>query len=152
MVLGKGRDTSMLFYMDCINLGPVVPWHVKMLFVCVGNTCRSQMAEAIARNLGYEAASAGTSPGHEVNKDARIVLKEAGIDFSGLYPKPLDGIETSSYDKIISMGCGVECPDIPIDQDWGLEDPLGKSLEFYRHTMQTISKLIGELVVDRTDA
>jgi len=53
---------------------------------------------------------------------------------------------------IISMGCGVECPGLPIDQDWGLEDPLGKSLEFYRFTMHTITELVKEAIVEWTDA
>ena len=77
------------------------------------------MAEAIARSQGHDATSAGTHPGEEVNANAMRVLTEEGIDCSGLYPKSLDDIDTTGHDKIISMGCGVQCPNIPIDNDWG---------------------------------
>ena len=110
------------------------------------------MAEAIARSHGHIATSAGTHPGEEVNANAMRVLSEAGIDCSGLYPKSLDDIDTSGHDKIISMGCGVQCPNIPIDIDWGLEDPLGKSIEFYRFTMQRIADLVRDSVDEWTDA
>ena len=77
------------------------------------------MAEAIARSHGHIATSAGTHPGEEVNPNAMRVLSEAGIDCSGLYPKSLDDIDTSGHDKIISMGCGVQCPNIPIELTGG---------------------------------
>ena len=145
-ILGK------ICYMEFINLLCLIPIFVKILFVCVGNTCRSQMAEAIARSQGHVATSAGTHPGEEVNANAMRVLTEEGIDCSGLYPKSLDDIDTTGHDKIISMGCGVQCPNIPIDNDWGLEDPLGKSIEFYRFTMQRIADLIRDSVDEWTDA
>ena len=125
---------------------------MKVLFVCVGNTCRSQMAEAICKTLGHSADSAGTHPGSEVNPNAIIALEEKGIESAGLHPKSIDDIVTDGYDKIISMGCGVQCPNIPIDNDWGLEDPLGKSIEFYRFTMQRIADLIRDSVDEWTDA
>tara|TARA_Y100001934_G_scaffold85271_3_gene105983 strand:+ start:7788 stop:8204 length:417 start_codon:yes stop_codon:yes gene_type:complete len=138
--------------MEFINLVSLIPIVVKILFVCVGNTCRSQMAEAIARSHGHVATSAGTHPGEEVNANAMRVLTEGGIDCSGLYPKSLDDVDTTGHDKIISMGCGVQCPNIPIDIDWGLEDPLGQSIEFYRFTMQRIADLIRDSVDEWTDA
>ena len=138
--------------MDCINLVRLIPLVMKLLFVCVGNTCRSQIAEAVAKSLGHDAISAGTHPGQKVNINATRVLEEAGLDCSDLYPKSLDDIDTSGHDMIISMGCGVECPGLPIDRDWGLEDPLGKSLEFYRFTMHTITELVKEAIVEWTDA
>ena len=67
---------------------------MKLLFVCVGNTCRSQMAEAIARELGFTAASAGTNPGTVVAVNSLIVLEEIGVNSDGLRPKSVDEIET----------------------------------------------------------
>jgi len=125
---------------------------VKVLFVCVGNTCRSQMAEAICKSLGHSADSAGTHPGREVNQNAIRVLEEKGIGSSGLRPKSIDDIVTDGYDKIISMGCGVHCPNLPIDYDWGLDDPHGKSIEIYRSTRDSIIELLSDLIEKETDA
>lgn len=114
--------------------------NVRLLFVCVGNTCRSQMAEALARDLGHEAASAGTNARGNVNvaEDALEVLRELGVDASGQNPKSVDSINTTGFDRIISMGCGVECPALPIDVDWGLDDPVGGGIEIYRETRDRI--------------
>ena len=124
---------------------------MRLLFVCVGNSCRSQIAEAIAKDLGYYASSAGTDPEQNVSKNAIEVLDEMGIDSSGLFPKTIDSIETNGFDKIISMGCGVECPNLPIDYDWGLEDPHGKDLRVFREVYEKIERKILSLN-DDTDA
>ncbi len=125
---------------------------MKVLFVCVGNTCRSQMAEAICKSLGHSADSAGTHPGSEVNPNAIRALEEKGIESAGLRPKSIDDIVTDGYDKIISMGCGVHCPNIRIDYDWGLDDPHGKPLEIYRSTRDSIIELLSDLIEKETDA
>ena len=127
---------------------------MRILFVCVGNTCRSQMAEAIARDMGHDSVSAGTHPPDDkgVAENALIVLEEAGIETLGLYPKSIDSVESEGFDKIISMGCGVSCPNLPIDKDWGLQDPRGKDIQIYRETRDLISKLVSELVSFPTDA
>lgn len=83
---------------------------MRLLFVCVGNTCRSQMAEALAKHKGHEAQSAGTSPGSAVAPEAIEAIGEKGIGMGGQYPKSVDDIDTRGFDRIISMGCGVECP------------------------------------------
>ena len=113
---------------------------MRLLFVCVGNTCRSQMAEAVAKHMGHEAQSAGTSPGSAVAQNAIKVTGEIGIDMSGQYPKSVDDIDTTGSDRIISMGCGVECPALSIDDDWGLEDPVGRGETFYRKTLEEIKQ------------
>ena len=120
---------------------------MRLLFVCVGNTCRSQMAEAIARDMGHEAVSAGTHAptGGRVAKKAIEVLMEIGIDASEQYPKSVESVDTGGFDKIISMGCGVHCPTLSIDDDWGLEDPYGKDIEFYKQTLEEIKHRIGTL-------
>ena len=113
---------------------------MRLLFVCVGNTCRSQIAEAVAKHMGHEAQSAGTSPGSAVAQDAIRVTGEVGIEMSGQYPKSIDDIATTGFDRIVSMGCGVECPTLPVDDDWGLEDPVGRGEAFYRKTLEEIKQ------------
>ena len=125
---------------------------MKLLFVCVGNTCRSQMAEALAKNMGFQAQSAGTHPGEKVAKNAKLVIKELGIEMDKQYSKSIDEIDTQSFDKIISMGCGVECPNLPIFADWNLDDPVGEQIEFYRNTREKIQLLLEELAQTQTDA
>ena len=113
---------------------------MRLLFVCVGNTCRSQIAEAVAKHMGHEAQSAGTSPGSAVAQDAIRVTGEVGIEMSGQYPKSIDDILITGFDRIISMGCGVECPALSMDDDWELEDPVGRGEAFYRKTLEEIKQ------------
>ena len=125
---------------------------MKLLFVCVGNTCRSQMAEALAKDMGFKVQSAGTHPGKNIAANAILVIEELGIEINNQYPKSIDHIHTESFDKIISMGCGVRCPNLVISEDWGLEDPIGKSLDFYRKTREKIQSLLQKLSQTQTDA
>ncbi len=111
---------------------------MKLLFVCVGNSCRSQMAEGIARSLGHEAASAGTHPATLVSPNAVIVCAEIGIDISNQQPKSVDNFSADDWDAVISMGCGVSCPAMKIDEDWELDDPVGQSIEVFRETRDAI--------------
>ena len=115
---------------------------MRLLFVCVGNTCRSQIAEALAKHKGHEAQSAGTSPGSAVASEAIEVIEERGIDIGSQYPKSVDDIDTRGFDRIISMGCGVECSRLPMDDDWGIEDPYGGDVAFYRETRDKIERLL----------
>ena len=125
---------------------------MRLLFVCVGNTCRSQMAEALARHMGYEAASAGTYPGDTVASNSLAVLQEIGVSTEGLSPKSVDDVETEGWDMIISMGCGVHCPMLPIAEDWGLDDPVGGPIDIYRSTRDTIVNNLERLSAEQTDA
>ena len=118
---------------------------MRLLFVCVGNSCRSQMAEGIAKSLGYDADSAGTHPANEVSQNAITVLNSRGIDTKSLHPKNIDIFSPQDYDLVISMGCGVSCPAIEIDQDWGLEDPVGQHLSVFENTADEIQRRIMEL-------
>ncbi len=118
---------------------------MRLLFVCVGNSCRSQMAEGIARSLGHDAASAGTHPETKVSANALKVLESRGINTDGLYPKLVDDIDWQSFDMVISMGCGVSCPTIRIDQDWALEDPYGQPLDAFEACARTIENNIRKL-------
>ena len=112
--------------------------YMKLLFVCVGNSCRSQMAEGIARSLGHEAASAGTHPASVVSPNAVLVCAEIGIDISNQQPKSVDNFSADDWDAVISMGCGVSCPAMKIDEDWELDDPVGQSIEVFRETRDAI--------------
>ena len=113
---------------------------MHLCVVCVGNSCRSQMAEAIARSMGYEASSAGTHPASAVAQNALTVLKNRGIDAAGLHPKGIETVDERAVDMIISMGCGVSCPSLPIKEDWNLEDPVGGPLSLYESTADEITR------------
>ena len=119
---------------------------MRVLFVCVGNTCRSQMAEGWARHLGLEAASAGTIPGGVVATNAVEGMREKEIDISHQQPTLVDDLDHTSFDKVFSMGCGVSCPNIPLDGDWELGDPVGKSLDEYRKTRDAIEAHVRGLI------
>jgi arsenate reductase len=122
----------------------------KVAFVCIHNSCRSQMAEAWAKKLGrdiLEVYSAGTEKYPEVKPGAVEVMEEAGLDMSKHYPKLLIDIP-EEIDILITMGCGVECPYIPNEhrEDWGLEDPSGGPIEGYRNTRDLIKEKVADLV------
>ncbi|MDO5406285.1 MAG: arsenate reductase ArsC [Eubacteriales bacterium] len=104
----------------------------KVAFVCVHNSCRSQIAEALCRKLAsdvFESYSAGTEVKSRINQDAVRLMKQLhGIDMEqSQYPKLLDAIP--DMDFVITMGCNVHCPCLPCSYrtDWGLDDPTGKS-------------------------
>jgi len=122
--------------------------YMRVLFVCVGNTCRSQMAEGWARHLGIEASSAGTSmhPGSSVAENAVEVMAEKGIDISKQTPSLIDDIDHTTYDKVFSMGCGVQCPNISFNGDWQLDDPVGKGIDVYRKTRDVIEEQVRALI------
>ena len=120
---------------------------MKFLFVCVGNSCRSQIAEAVARDLGHEAHSAGTEPAKSVHKNAIIALNSVGINTSGLYPKHLDTINIEGH-TVVSMGCGVKCPDIEIHYDLGLGDPKYEKLDYFIELIDIIKNNIITIIND----
>ena len=125
----------------------------KVLFVCVGNASRSQMAEAFANHYGRGkiiASSAGTNPATEIDPNAVEVMKEKGIDISGRKPKPIDFNEVSTADVIVTMGCGAEgfCPATFLERvrDWNLDDPKGKPIEFVRKIRDEIEEKVKALI------
>ncbi|WP_434578555.1 arsenate reductase ArsC [Thermoanaerobacterium thermosaccharolyticum] len=123
---------------------------VKVAFICVANSCRSQMAEGFAKHYGsdvLEVYSAGTHLAEKVNPNAVEVMKEVGIDISSHRPKLLDEIP-QKVDILITMGCNVECPYIPckLKEDWGLDDPDGKPLDEFRKTRDIIESKVKELI------
>ena len=122
----------------------------KVAFVCVHNSCRSQMAEGWAKKLGsdvLEAYSAGTEKYPEVKPLAVQVMEEAGVDMSDHHPKLLSDIP-AELDILITMGCNVVCPYVPCRhrEDWGLSDPSGGPIENYRKTRDIIKEKVEDLV------
>lgn len=121
----------------------------KVAFVCVHNSCRSQMAEAIAKILAadvFEAYSAGTETKPEINSDAVSILKELyAVDMTATqHVKLLEALPR--IDILVTMGCNVTCPYLPCQhrEDWGLEDPSGKDKKAFLQT----AALIREKVMD----
>lgn len=122
----------------------------KVAFVCVHNSCRSQMAEGWAKHLGsdvLEVYSAGTEDYPEVKPLAVQVMEEAGVDMGGHYPKLLSDIP-EELDILITMGCGVVCPFVPCnhEEDWGLVDPSGGPIEDFRNTRDLIKDKVIALI------
>ncbi len=127
----------------------------SILFVCVANSARSQMAEGLARTLArfpVHVASAGTQPASHIDPTALEVMNEIGIDISSHCPKSMTPNEMFRYDYVITMGCGVEaaCPAAfgGITADWELPDPKGKPLHVYRAIRDTIRQHVEELLRD----
>jgi arsenate reductase len=125
----------------------------QVLFVCVHNSGRSQMAEAIFNHFAKgkaKAVSAGTQPGAEVNPLALQALSEIGVPTDGLHPKLLTREMIQQAHRVITMGCGVEesCPALlhGISEDWGLEDPSGQPIEKVREIRDQIVVLVRKLL------
>lgn len=123
----------------------------KVLFICVENSCRSQMAEGFAQALGkdrIEPYSAGSRPGGSVNPDAVRVMKEIGIDISGQRSKGFYDLGAKDFDYVITMGCRDTCPFVPAGKhiDWQIEDPKDKGEDFFRKTRNLIKEKVEQLI------
>lgn len=119
-------------------------------FICVHNSCRSQMAEGWAKKLGsdiFEVYSAGTEKHEKVKPLAVKVMKEVGVDISGQRPKLIEEIP-DELDLLITMGCNVVCPYVPNRhfEDWGIEDPSGKDIEAFRKARDEIREKMENLI------
>ena len=119
----------------------------KVAFICVHNSCRSQIAQALGKKLAsdvFESYSAGTETKPRINQDAvRLMKKIHGIDMEQTqYSKLLS--EIPAVDVVITMGCNVQCPFLPCShrEDWGLEDPTGKGDEAFLETIRIIEEKI----------
>jgi arsenate reductase (thioredoxin) len=132
----------------------------SVLFVCVHNAGRSQMAAALLSHLAgdrIEVRSVGTEPADRINPVAVAAMAELGIDISAATPKVLTGAAVQSSDVVITMGCGDTCPYFPglSYRDWNLEDPAGQPLEVVRGIRDDIAgsvrALINELAPTEAD-
>jgi len=124
---------------------------IKVGFICVHNSCRSQIAEALGKHFAtdaFKSYSAGTHKKDKINPDAvRIMKNRYGIDMRQTQqPKLLEDIP--ALDIVITMGCNVECPHLPCmhREDWGLDDPTGKSDDEFMKIIIEIENKIKELV------
>jgi arsenate reductase (thioredoxin) len=122
-----------------------------VLFLCVHNAGRSQMALGFFQHLAGDRAVAwtgGSEPGLEVNPAAIEAMRERGIDISGEYPKPWTDEVVRAADVVVSMGCGDACPIFPGKryEDWVLDDPAGKSVEAIRPVRDEIERRVRHLL------
>lgn len=122
----------------------------KVAFICVHNSCRSQMAEAISKQLAadaYDAYSAGTETKPHINPDAVALIKERyGVDMEQTQRSKLLS-DIPPVDVVITMGCNVSCPYLPCKyrEDWGLDDPTGQGRETFERTADIIEQKVLEL-------
>lgn len=125
----------------------------SVLFVCVHNAGRSQMAAGFLEHLGGEKVnvySAGSAPKDSINPVAVEAMREKGIDISGRSPKVLTTESVQASDVVITMGCGDTCPFFPGKryEDWVLDDPAGKGIEDVRRIRDQIEARVKSLLQD----
>jgi arsenate reductase len=125
----------------------------QVLFVCVHNAGRSQMAAAFLSRLGgarIDVRSAGSTPSEKIHPVVVEVMEEVGIDLSAERPKRIDDDVVRASDVVITMGCGDACPIYPGKryEDWQVDDPSGRSLEEVRTIRDDLERRVSELVAD----
>jgi len=125
---------------------------IRVLFACVHNAGRSQMAAAFFNQLAdlglAKAVSAGTRPGDRVHPEVVAVMREVGVDLAQVLPRQLSADIADGARMLITMGCGDECPIVPGAErdDWPLDDPKGKSLDDVRRIRDDIRARVEALV------
>lgn len=126
---------------------------LRALFVCVENSCRSQIAEGFARALGagvLSAGSAGSRPSGKVNPKAVESMRRRGIDISGHASKGLSEVPSAGWDYVVTMGCGDACPFVPARArlDWKIPDPKHMPPEEFDRVRDEIEAKVRELIAD----
>ena len=119
----------------------------RVLFVCIGNAGRSQMAQAFYERAGGLARSAGTHPESNVHPEVVEVMRELDIDLDGRRPHKLSQEDVEWAELVVTMGCGDACPVLPGKRyfDWNLQDPAGMPVEVVREIRDQIAGLVAEL-------
>jgi arsenate reductase len=125
----------------------------RLLFVCVENSNRSQMAEAFARihgGDGVDAWSAGSRPSGRVNPKAIESMRELGYDLSAHASKPLDALPPGAFDAVVTMGCGDACPHVPAKRryDWEIPDPRDLDRDAFRAVRDLIEARVRALLAE----
>jgi len=125
----------------------------NILFVCIENACRSQMAEAFANMHGHEvikAASAGSKPAGRVNDRAVRAMREAGYDLATHRSKSLEEIPNLDYGLVITMGCGDACPVVRARErrDWDIPDPKNMDEEAFNRVRDEIERRVLDLIAE----
>ena len=129
----------------------------RFLFVCVENSCRSQMAEGFARLHGagkVEAFSAGSRPSGKINETAAALMKEKGVDLGVQRSKGLDDLPPGNWEAVVTMGCGDACPSLPAVRrlDWVLPDPKHLPLDEFREIRDEIEARVKALLAETLGA
>lgn len=122
---------------------------MRVVFVCVENSNRSQMAEAFGRMAGMEAYSAGSRPSGIVNPKAVEAMRELGYDLSTHQSKGLDALPPVEFDIAVTMGCGDQCPNLKAArrEDWNIPDPKAMPPDEFRKVRDLIGKKVRELIL-----
>jgi len=128
---------------------------LNVLFVCIGNSCRSQMAEALANQAGkghIRAWSAGSYPLGEIIPQTHEVLREKGITLKEHWSKGLKDVDVNKMDVVVGMGCEVHCP-VPVGFkgrviEWNIPDPYGRDLAYFRDVRELIERQVNALLDD----
>jgi arsenate reductase (thioredoxin) len=125
----------------------------EVLFVCVHNAGRSQMAAGLLRLRSggrINVRSAGSAPAEEINPNAVLALEELGVDMSEAFPKPLTDEVVRAADVVITMGCGDACPIFPGKryEDWQLDDPAGRDVDTVRRIRDELDRRVQALVAE----
>lgn len=132
---------------------PVMDGPVKrrLLFVCVENSCRSQIAEGFARALGADAFSAGSKPSGKVNETAVALMREKGINLASHRSKSLQELPPEEWDCVVTMGCGDACPTVPAKRrvNWAIPDPKGLPLDEFRRVRDLIEAKVRAIVGEK---
>lgn len=123
----------------------------KILFVCIENSSRSQMAQAFAKIHGQgivEAYSAGSKPSGKINPKAIEAMKEIGYDLTTHDSKSLDDIPQGEYEYVVSMGCGENCPYVPAKNriEWNIPDPKNMDKDKLREVQRLIERQVKDLI------
>lgn len=124
---------------------------MRLLFVCIENSCRSQMAQAFARLRGgaaVQAYSAGSRPSGVVNAKAVAAMRELGYDLSTHTSRGLDAIPPGEFDAVVTMGCGDACPWVPARRhiDWDIPDPKDMDADAFRTVRDLIDEKVRDLI------
>jgi len=126
----------------------------KVLFVCIENSNRSQMAEAFAKMQGLEAFSAGSVPSGKINPKAIAVMKELGYDLSKHQSKSLEEVKPfAPFDAVVTMGCGDACPWMPAKKfiDWDIPDPKQMNEADFKKLRDLVAEKVKELITRLTN-
>lgn len=135
------------------NEGAITNDAPSVLFLCVHNAGRSQMAAGWMRHLAgdrVDVLSGGSEPASQVNPAAVDAMREVGIDIANQFPRPWTDEIIDAADVVVTMGCGDTCPVVPGTRylDWELDDPAGKPIEEIRPVRDTIERYVRDLLAD----
>jgi len=153
----QALDPATQHHVDNLSRGLVGKEQPEVLFVCVHNAGRSQMAAGLVKLRSHgriQVRSAGSAPGEQINPAVIEAMTEIGVDMSQEFPKPLTDEVVRAADVVITMGCGDACPIYPGKryEDWQLDDPAGQDVETVRRIRDEIDARVRRLVGELTKA